>query len=120
MAVLELAKLGTFSGLVKHGFRAADDRGRQIARRSVFVLKCGQANIIGETFCTACGVALEEDGEGESVTPLEPLPIGTVLADAYRVTALLSTGQENRYRAVRQTADGQTYLIAGTVQRPGR
>lgn len=74
--------------------------------------ECGQANIIGETFCTACGVALEEEGEGESVTSLEPLPIGTVLADAYRLTALLSTGQENRYRAVRQTDDGQTYLIA--------
>ena len=74
--------------------------------------ECGQANVIGETFCTACGVALEEDSEGESVTPLEPLPIGTVLADTYRLTALLSTGQENRYRAVRQTDDGQTYLIA--------
>ena len=74
--------------------------------------ECGQANVIGETFCTACGVALEEDGEGESVTSLEPLPIGTVLAAPYRLTALLSTGQENRYRAVRQTDDGQTYLIA--------
>ena len=74
--------------------------------------ECGQANVIGETFCTACGVALEEDGEGEPVPPLEPLPIGTVLADTYRLTALLSTGQENRYRAVRQTDDGQTYLIA--------
>jgi len=74
--------------------------------------ECGQANVIGETFCTACGVALEEDREGESVTSLEPLPIGTVLADTYRLTALLSTGQENRYRAVRQTDDGRTYLIA--------
>ncbi len=74
--------------------------------------ECGQTNIIGETFCTACGVALEEDGEGESPAALEPLPIGTVLADTYRLTALLSTGQENRYRAVRQTDDGQTYLIA--------
>lgn len=79
---------------------------------SCVCVECGQANIIGETFCTACGVALEEEGEGESVTSLEPLPIGTVLADAYRLTALLSTGQENRYRAVRQTDDGQTYLIA--------
>ncbi len=75
-------------------------------------VECGQANVIGETFCTACGVALEEDGEGASVTPLEPLPIGTVLADTYRLTALFSTGQENRYRAVRQTDDGQSYLIA--------
>lgn len=75
-------------------------------------VECGQANVIGETFCTACGVALEEEGEGGSATSLEPLPIGTVLADAYRLTALLSTGQENRYRAVRQTDDSQTYLIA--------
>ena len=75
-------------------------------------VECGQANVIGETFCTACGVALEEESEGESVPPLEPLPIGTVLADTYRVTALLSTGQENRYRAVRQTDDAQTYCIA--------
>ncbi len=74
--------------------------------------ECGQANVIGETFCTACGVALEEDGEGEPVPPLEPLPIGTVLADTYRLTALLSTGQENRYRAVDQTDDSLTYLIA--------
>ena len=75
-------------------------------------VECGQANVIGETFCNACGVALEEDGEGASVTPLEPLPIGTVLADTYRLTALFSTGQENRYRAIRQTDDGQSYLIA--------
>ena len=74
--------------------------------------ECGQANVIGETFCTACGVALEEESEGASLTSLEPLPIGTVLADTYRLTALLSTGQENRYRAVRQTDDGQTSLIA--------
>ena len=74
--------------------------------------ECGQANVIGEIFCTACGVALEEDGEGESPAALEPLPIGTLLAGTYRLTALLSTGQENRYRAVRQTDDGQTYLIA--------
>ncbi len=79
---------------------------------SCVCVECGQANIIGETFCTACGVALEEEGEGESITPLEPLPIDTVLAETYRLTALLSTGQENRYRAVRQTDDGQTYLIA--------
>ena len=75
-------------------------------------IECGQANVIGETFCTACGVALEEDGEEESPTNLEPLPIGTLLADTYRLTAFLSTGQENRYRAVHQTDDGQTYLIA--------
>ena len=74
--------------------------------------ECGQANVIGETFCTACGVALEEESAGASLTSLEPLPIGTVLADTYRLTALLSTGQENRYRAVRQTDDGRTYLIA--------
>ena len=74
--------------------------------------ECGQANVIGEIFCTACGVALEEDGEGESPAALEPLPIGTLLADTYRLTSLLSTGQENRYRAVRQTDDGQTCLIA--------
>ena len=80
--------------------------------RSCVCGECGQANVIGETFCTACGVALEEDGEGESPAALEPLPIGTLLADTYRLTALLSTGQENRYRAVRQTDDGQTYLIA--------
>ena len=74
--------------------------------------ECGQANVIGETFCTACGVALEEESERESATSLEPLPIGTVLADTYRLTELLSTGQENRYRAVGQTDDSQTYLIA--------
>lgn len=79
---------------------------------SCVCVECGQANIIGETFCTACGVALEEEGEGESVTSLEPLPIGTVLVETYRLTALLSNGQENRYRAVRQTDDGRTYLIA--------
>lgn len=79
---------------------------------SCVCVECGQANVIGETFCTACGVALEEEGEGGAATSLEPLPIGTVLADAYRLTALLSTGQENLYRAVRQTDDGQTYLIA--------
>ena len=74
-------------------------------------VECGQANVIGETFCTACGVSLEEGGEGVSVSRFEPLPIGTILADTYRLTSLLSTGQENRYRAVRQTDEGQTYLI---------
>ncbi len=79
---------------------------------SCVCVECGQANIVGETFCTACGVALEEAGERESVPPLEPLPIGTVLADSYRLTTLLSTGQENRYRAVCQTDEDRPYLVA--------
>ena len=79
---------------------------------SCVCVECGQANISGETFCAACGVALEEEGQGQSVTSLEPLPIGTILADSYRLTALLSTGQENRYRAVRQTDEDRPYLIA--------
>ena len=62
---------------------------------SCVCVECGQANISGETFCAACGVALEEEGEGQSVTSFEPLPIGTILADSYRLTTLLSTGQEN-------------------------
>ena len=79
---------------------------------SCVCVECGQVNIIGETFCAACGVALEEAGERESVTPLEPLPIGTVLADTYRLITLLSTGQENRYRAVCRTDEDRPYLIA--------
>ncbi len=75
-------------------------------------VECGQTNASGEIFCIACGVALEEDGEGASVPSLTPLPIGTILAETYRLTALLSTGQENRYQAIRQTDDGRTYLIA--------
>ncbi len=84
---------------------------RDLEERCVCV-ECGQANSIGETFCAACGVALEEAGERESAAPLEPLPIGTVLADTYRLTTLLATGQENRYRAVRQTDEDRPYLIA--------
>ena len=79
---------------------------------SCVCVECGQANIIGETFCAACGVALEEAGGRESAAPLEPLPIGTVLADTYRLTTLLATGQENRYRAIRQTDEERPYLIA--------
>ena len=74
--------------------------------------ECGQANISGEIFCPACGVSLEEEGAGVSVPLFEPLTIGTLLADTYRITSILSTGQENRYQAIRQTEAGQTYLIA--------
>ena len=77
---------------------------------SLVCAECGQANVLGEIFCTACGVSLEEGGV--SVSLFEPLTLGTILADTYRLTSILSTGQENRYQAVRQTDAGQTYLIA--------
>lgn len=79
---------------------------------SLVCAECGQANVTGEIFCTACGVSLEEEDNGVSVPLFEPLPIGSLLADTYRITVIFSTGQENRYQAIRQADAGQTYLVA--------
>ena len=82
------------------------------AEGSLVCAECGQANLVGEIFCTACGVSLEEGGETLLVSACEPLDIGALLADTYRITAILSTGQENQYQAIHQAVEEQGYHIA--------
>ena len=60
--------------------------------------QCDQQNPSGETYCVACGSALQE-AAAEASLPL--LPPGTIIADAYVVEIGESFDFENRYRATR-------------------
>ena len=77
---------------------------------SVVCTECGQANPAEETYCNACGVSLEESEETLSNSLLAPLTLGTILADTYLITSVVSTGQENRYQA-RDQADGERLFL---------
>ena len=79
---------------------------------TVVCTECGQANTVEETYCSACGVTLEESDENLSNSMLAPLTVGTILADTYLITSVVSTGQENRYQATRQAEDERLFLIS--------
>jgi len=79
---------------------------------TVVCTECGQANPVEETYCSACGVALEESDETVSNSLLAPLTVGTILADTYLITSVVSTGQENRYQATDQAEDERLFLIS--------
>ena len=79
---------------------------------SVVCTECGQANPVEETYCSACGVSLEENDETLSNSLLAPLTVGTILADTYRITSVVSIGQENRYQAIDQAEDERLFLIS--------
>ncbi len=74
--------------------------------------ECGQANPVEETYCSACGVSLEESEETLSNSLLASLTVGTILADTYLITAVVSTGQENRYQAIDQADGDRLFLIS--------
>lgn len=59
---------------------------------------CNQQNLPQDTYCTACGSALQE---GSSQAVLTLLPAGTLLAGNYVIETSESFDFENRYRAVR-------------------
>ena len=79
---------------------------------TVVCTECGRANPVEETYCSACGVTLEESDETLSNSLLVPLTVGTILADTYLITSVVSTGQENRYQATDQAGDERLFLIS--------
>jgi len=58
--------------------------------------ECGQENPAEETYCTACGAALQNE---PLPPPLAPLPLGTFLAETYSIETVEPLGRENRYLA---------------------
>ncbi len=70
--------------------------------------ECGQENPAEETYCTACGAALQSE---PLPPPLIPLTPGTLLADTYAIETAEPFGRENRYLAVDTTAAGVTVLL---------
>jgi len=73
-----------------------------------FCPECAQENPATESYCVACGAALNGDSLEAVLIPLTP---GTVLCDLYVVEAVEPLGRENRYYARRQReADGRVLL----------
>src|SRR5581483_3335491 len=70
--------------------------------------ECGRENPAEETYCTACGAALQ--GEPQP-SPLVPLTPGTLVAETYTIEAVDPLGQENRYFAVDTNAPGVNVLL---------
>jgi len=79
---------------------------------TVVCTECGRANPAEEIYCGACGVTLEESNETLSNSLLAPLTVGTILADTYLITSVVSTGRENRYQATDQAGDERLFLIS--------
>ena len=70
--------------------------------------ECGQENPAEETYCTACGAALQSE---PLPPPLTPLALGTLLAETYVLETVEPFGRENRYLAVDMTTTGVTVLL---------
>ena len=69
--------------------------------------QCAQENPSEESYCVACGAALENEALDSL---LAPLAAGTVLAD-YQIETVEPHHYENRYRAVRcDEGDGRVVL----------
>lgn len=70
--------------------------------------ECGQENPAEETYCTACGAALQNEPSPPPLTPLTP---GTLLAETYTIETVDPLGQENRYLAGDTSAPGANVLL---------
>ncbi len=70
--------------------------------------QCARENPPEETYCTACGAALNDD---PAAPLLSPLSAGTVLTDLYRIESVEPRGRENRYRAVCQDEVGSRVVL---------
>ncbi|HXG20669.1 MAG TPA: Stp1/IreP family PP2C-type Ser/Thr phosphatase [Methylomirabilota bacterium] len=71
--------------------------------------QCEQQNPPEETYCAACGAALEAASSSVALTPLAP---GTLLADgAYRIESSEALDFENRYHATRSDQPGTRVLL---------
>lgn len=70
--------------------------------------QCAWDNPPEETYCIACGAALNDD---PAAALLSPLPVGTVLADLYCIESVEPCGRENRYRAVCQDEVGSRVVL---------
>jgi serine/threonine protein phosphatase PrpC len=71
--------------------------------------QCEQQNPPEETYCAACGAALEASSSSASLTPLSP---GTLLADGtYCIESSEALDFENRYHARRSHPSGDRVLL---------
>ena len=70
--------------------------------------ECGQGNPAEETYCTACGAALQNE---PLPPPLLPLELGTLLVETYCIETVDPLGQENRYMASDTSAAGGSVLL---------
>ncbi len=70
--------------------------------------ECGQENPAEETYCTACGAALQSELQPPPLVPLTP---GTLVAETYTIETVDPLGQENRYLAVDTNAPGVNVLL---------
>jgi serine/threonine protein phosphatase PrpC len=76
--------------------------------------QCGQDNPPEETFCLACGVALDEESETGLETlneALAPLAVGDVVAERWIVESVETHGDENRYQARLQGEDAARVIL---------
>ena len=73
--------------------------------------QCGENNPPEETFCLACGVALDEEGEETHHGALSPLASGEVVAGRWIVESVETHGNENRYQARLQGQDGNRIML---------
>src|SRR5262249_37266329 len=70
--------------------------------------ECGQESPPEETYCSACGAALQSDPAPPPLTPLAP---GARLADMYVIETAEPQGRENRYHAVQENDIGREVLL---------
>lgn len=70
--------------------------------------ECGQENPPEETYCSACGAALQSDPAPPLLTPLA---LGTRLADTYVIETAEPQGCENRYHAMRENDTSHGVLL---------
>lgn len=70
--------------------------------------ECGQENPAEETYCMACGAALQSE---PLPPPLVPLEQGALLAETYTIETVEPLGRENRYLAIDTTMAGVNVLL---------